>query len=79
MARYFFHLHEGGQRLPDPDGMEIDDLDGLREAALTGARSIVSHDARSGVIDLSGSIEVADTQGRVVLVVSFADAVRIRA
>jgi hypothetical protein len=77
MARYFFHLRGGATPVPDDEGIELDGPDSVRRTALTGARSIISEDARAGFVDLTARIEVSDTTGRIVLVLPFTEAVRV--
>ena len=78
MGRYFFHLVDGPMSAPDEEGVELDGPDSVRETALTGARSVISHDAREGVIDLTCRIEVTDAEGQVVFVLPFAEAVQVK-
>jgi len=33
MPRYFFHIKDTGKTMLDQDGIELDDLDGVREKA----------------------------------------------
>lgn len=77
MALYFFHLRDGADRLIDPDGRELPDLDEVRRLALHEARALVSQEALEGVIRLGQRIEVEDIGGAVVHRVEFADAVRV--
>lgn len=78
MPRFFFHLHDRGHVFTDDDGKECGDVTEASKLAIKSARSIVSADALDGSIDLSGSIEVVDERGTVVLTVLYRDAVAIR-
>ncbi len=78
MARYYLHIRNGGGFSEDPEGQDLADLDAAREAAIDGVRSIISEEARQGQMDLSGSIEIADTDGNILLVVPFTEAVELR-
>jgi hypothetical protein len=75
MTRYFFHLHEGGDVTRDEEGRECASIDAARSAATRDARSIIAADVERGRLDLSGRIEVHDSQGQVVLIVTFEEAV----
>jgi hypothetical protein len=75
MTRYFFHLHEDGDVTRDEEGREYASIDAARSAAMRDARSIIAADVERGRLDLSGRIEVHDSQGQVVLIVTFEEAV----
>jgi hypothetical protein len=78
MPRYFFNLYDASGVTEDVEGVTLPNLDAAREAAVRGARSVISHGAVAGSIDMSGRIEVLDAGGHTVLTVTFADAVEIR-
>ena len=77
MALYFFHLRDGIDILLDPEGRELTGPDGIAEAALKEARSIISHDAMIGRIILNQHIDIEDEFRNVVHTLRFADAVEI--
>lgn len=77
MARYFFHLYDGIDKLMDPEGREVADASLLEVIALKDARSMISQDALTGRIVLDLSIEVRDEGGKLVHRLSFRDAVLI--
>jgi len=77
MARYYLHIRNGGYS-EDLEGQELPDLDAARLAAIDGVRSLLSEEARQGQLDLSGSIEIADGDGKVLLVVPFREAVELK-
>ncbi|HEX7752100.1 MAG TPA: hypothetical protein VF440_06825 [Novosphingobium sp.] len=62
----------------DEEGIEADDDAVAFRRAVENIRSIVAEEARHGVIDLEGHIDVADAMGRLRLRVSFVEAFEIR-
>ena len=77
MARYFFHLCDGGDILLDPEGRTIDDASQITSQALKEARSIIGHEAMQGMIRLDRYIEVQDDSGKVVCRLPFRESVVI--
>ena len=77
MARYFLHLRDGSDELLDPDGMELADMDAVRDPVLTSARDTIAGDVHQGNLDFGYRIEAEDDSGRVVHTLHFKDAVRI--
>lgn len=77
MARYFLHIRNGGYS-EDAEGQELPNLDAARWAAIDGARSLLSEEAREGQLDMAGQIEIADGDGNILLVVPFNEAVELR-
>ena len=77
MARYHFHLHECGTVIPDEEGLEKPDMDGVREEALLSARELMSNEMMRGKLCLGCHIEVQDEAGEVVLILPFKDAVEV--
>ena len=78
MARFFLHINNGNGYSEDPEGQDLADLEAARRQAIDGVRSLLSEEARQGQLDLSGSIEIADDTGNVLLVVAFSEAVDLR-
>ena len=77
MPQYFFHLHNGHDVLLDGEGMELESLRAVTAQALKEARSLISHDALDGRINLNQHIEVEAPVGTVVHRLEFMDAVEI--
>jgi hypothetical protein len=69
MARYFFHVRDGDNLLPDDgEGQEFPNLEAVRLEAIEGARDILSEAALNGAAgSLRQQIEVTDESGRTVL------------
>ena len=78
MPRYYFHLHNGIGDAEDGEGTELPNLDAARKFAIESARSILSEEAKEGLIDLASSIDVADEHGNILLTLSFREAVELR-
>ncbi|WP_010187153.1 DUF6894 family protein [Sphingomonas sp. PAMC 26605] len=77
MPRWYFHLDQAGDRLIDPEGVEIADPTSLRSRAVAIARALIAEDAIGGVLHLDTRLFVVDERGATVLEVSFADAVAL--
>lgn len=77
MARFYFHIYNGHGETPDHEGMELDEA-GARDMAVESIRSIVAEEARDGLIDLAGRIEVADQNGGLVFTTQFQEAFTLR-
>jgi len=77
MARYYFHLRDHTDEILDPEGLELPDRDAVRAAALRSARDILSHEMRTGEIDLRYRIDVEYADGSAVHSLPLADAFKI--
>ena len=78
VQHYYFHLHNSIGFVPDQEGKLCPDLKEAREQAVRDIRSIISEEAKEGVIDLNGRIEIAGTDGEILRVVQFAQAFELR-
>lgn len=78
MARYYFHVHNGHGDTPDHEGVEVAEQALARTMAIDSIRSIVADEAREGLIDLTGHIQVVDQQGEVVFTTQFPEAFTLR-
>jgi len=77
MTHYFFHMICGDCRIPDPEGLEMADLEAARGEAIAGARSMLSAAVLDGMLPLDERIEIADGDGQLLLVVTFLEAISI--
>jgi len=77
MARFYLHIRNGGGYAEDFEGQDLADLAAARIAAIDGVRSVLSEEARQGELDLCGSIEIADGDVNILLVVPFKEAVHL--
>lgn len=78
MTRFYLHLHNRIGTVPDEEGTDVSDLDAARYLAVQSVRDILSEEAKQGIIDLRGKIEIADAAGGTVAVVAFADAIQLQ-
>ncbi|RYG88959.1 MAG: hypothetical protein EON59_02690 [Alphaproteobacteria bacterium] len=75
MARYYLHLRDHSDETLDPEGVDLPDLDAVKEIALISARDILSADLQSGgLLDLRLRIDAEDRCGKVVHSLAFEDA-----
>ena len=77
LARYFFHLRHRSDQLLDREGVELVGVAAARAAALNAARDTLSHDMRSGALDLRYRIDVEDEAGAEVYSIALRDAFTI--
>lgn len=77
MARFFFHIYNGHGETHDDEGVEIDQA-AAPDMAVASIRSIVADEARDGLIDLTGRIDVADQHGDVIFTTQFQEAFTLR-
>jgi len=78
MARFYLHIRNGNGYAEDPEGQDLSDLAAARSAAIEGVRSLLAEEARQGQLDLSGSIEIANEEGNILLIVPFSEAISLR-
>jgi hypothetical protein len=74
MPRFYLHVHNRIGSARDEEGADFPDLDTARVRAIEGIRSILSDEARQGMIDFRGRIEIAAATGDVIETVSFIEA-----
>jgi hypothetical protein len=77
LARYFFHLRDHRARLLDPEGLELPSIEVARTEALHFSRDLLSHDIRSGLIDLRYRLDVENEAGELVHSLPFNDAFEV--
>jgi hypothetical protein len=77
MARYYMHSCNGHGFTEDEVGIELPDRQAAMRKAVEAARDIMSHDVRSGILDLTSFIEVEDEQHNLIFTLTFLEAVTI--
>ena len=78
MPRYFFHVFNGHGMTPDEVGIDLQDQAAARRMALESIRSIISEEARKGVLDLDGHIDITDTSAQTLIQIPFPEAFTVR-
>lgn len=78
MRRLHFDLHNGTGFTRDREGRELADEDDARLLAIRTIRSILSEEVMSGVVDLTGWIDIRNEAGVDIGRVSFSEAVCLR-
>ncbi|KQT53668.1 hypothetical protein ASG43_17675 [Aureimonas sp. Leaf454] len=72
--RYFFHVRLHDRLTKDPEGIEFDGIDTVREEAMAGARDMMAERLKAGrPLDMDTTFEVHDDTGAIVLSLSFVD------
>lgn len=78
MPHFYFHICNGKGFVEDEEGRELPGAEAARATALIEAREVMSHDMRTGELDLSSFIEVEDEAGNLLFTVLFEEAVTFR-
>jgi hypothetical protein len=73
MPRYFFHIHDGGERLEDHCGADLPDLAAARREARSMARCLLGDLKDIGDSVDGQTIEICDEQGTSLAEVSLKD------
>ena len=76
MPKYRFHVLNDIDA-PDEEGIELDNLALAHLRAIDGARALASAAVRQGRLDLSHRIDIEDGDGKLLLTVTFAEAIEI--
>jgi hypothetical protein len=79
MPRYFFDLCNGNGWLPDAEGAEFADMDGMRDEAMVSVRSLIASDVlEAATINLGHFLAVRDEGGNEIYRLHFRDAVDVQ-
>ncbi|RYG99978.1 MAG: hypothetical protein EON58_01875 [Alphaproteobacteria bacterium] len=75
MARYYLHLRDHIEETLDPEGVELPDLNAVKQAVLENVRDVLAGELRStGVLDLRYRVDAETGDGEVVHSLTFKDA-----
>lgn len=77
MQRFFLHVRIDGALCEDLDGQLFPSLEAARTEAVLAAREIMSDWIRCGTPLCDGRIEIVDDAGRLLLSLSFAEAISL--
>jgi len=75
MSRYFFHIKCKAKMIRDEEGMDLEDLDAVREEAQESARQVTSDRLLFGEQIEDEAFVVTDEQGQTVLTFPFKDVI----
>ena len=77
MPRFYFHICNGDGFTVDDEGQDLPDADAARQAAIAGARDLMSTEIREGHLNPASFIEVEDAKHRHVFTLAFSEAYEI--
>lgn len=78
MPRFFFQVSNGQGVTPDEEGIDLQDEAAARLMAMDSIRSIIAEEARKGVIDLDGYIEIRNARAETLTRIDFPEAFALR-
>ena len=78
MPRFYFDVYNGHGEIHDEEGLELESHSAASRIAIDSIRSMIAEDARTGLIDLKGRIEIRAEARNLLLTVAFSDAFQIR-
>lgn len=78
MPRYFFDIFNGNGFVQDEEGVDLQDQAAAVRMAMDSIRSIIAEEARKGLLDLDGHIEVRDGCSEALARIAFPEAFTVR-
>lgn len=78
MPRFFFNVYNGHGDTLDEAGTDMANQTAAHGLAVDSIRSMIAEDARRGVLDLLGRIEVVDDQDNLLVTITFPEAFELR-
>lgn len=75
-AAFLFYVI-AAERLEDPDGVDLPEINAARDYAIAGARPILAAEIVGGRLPLNERIEVTDESGASLLTVAFRDTFQV--
>ncbi|MDB5723411.1 MAG: hypothetical protein JWQ16_165 [Novosphingobium sp.] len=78
MPHYFFQVRNGHGMTLDDEGIDLQDEAAAQAMAMDSIRSMVSEEARKGVIDLDGYIDVKNDDAETLTRITFPEAFTLR-
>lgn len=78
MALFYLNIRNGIGYVKDEEGHDYADIEAARAQAMVGIRSLISEEAKTGLLDLTGAIEITDDSGNLLCFVSFGEAMDLR-
>ncbi|MDB5724469.1 MAG: hypothetical protein JWQ16_1223 [Novosphingobium sp.] len=78
MPHFFFQVSNGQGLTPDEEGIDLQDEAAARTMAMDSIRSIIAEEARKGVIDLDGHIDINNAHAETLTRIAFTEAFALR-
>jgi len=72
MGRFYFHLKQNNELLPDEEGIELPSVEAARTEALKTVRELVSQAITAGKPNVPEALVIADEAGRTLEIVPLA-------
>jgi hypothetical protein len=72
MARFYFHIREGGKVIADEEGIELPSVEAVRKEALRCARDLLADAIKFGKPTVPEALVIADEAGQPVEIVQLA-------
>jgi hypothetical protein len=72
MARFYFHVREGEELIPDDEGVDLPDVSAARQEAVLAAREILAEAIKRGKPKVADAFVIADEAGRALDIVPLA-------
>jgi hypothetical protein len=63
MGRFYFHLRQGDELIPDEEGQDLPDLSDAVHEALVAARELLANAIKSGKDRVPDALVIADEAG----------------
>lgn len=77
MPRFYLHLSNGNGFTEDLEGDELADVKAAHNKAIDSLRDVMAEELRRGEINLASFVEIEDEHHRLLMTITFADAVRV--
>jgi hypothetical protein len=77
LAIYYFHITEGDEFIPDPEGIEQADLAAVHKSSVEAASALIAEAVKKGNRDYRGQLDVQNEHGEQVLTLTFACPIHI--
>jgi hypothetical protein len=71
MPRYFFHVRDGDELIPDPEGVELPNFDSAADECRRIVREVMSAEPFRSELEADRQFEITDEQGRLALLIPF--------
>jgi len=78
MPHFYFHVQNGTGFTCDEEGVDLADEGAARAMAMDSIRSMIAEEARKGVLDLDGFIDVLDHGANQLTRIAFPEAFTMR-